>query len=327
MRHQRQAEMESGDTATIDATVVVPVCNSPDGIRVTLNALVRQAYPKQAYEVIVVDNRSSDETPHVVEEYVTAYEGLVRLYYQDEIQSSYAARNTGIEHARGQIIAFVDADMWMDEDWLAAVVKYMVNTQAQYMGCGVVIKSEKDTLASLYDKVTGFPIEEYIRRHHFATTACLTVTRDLVNRIGVFRPLLVSGGDNEFGNRAHSCGVELHYASHIVLYHPARASLMSLVKKAFRIGRGRGQLGSQLHVPYSKRAYEVFRMILPPDPRSFGHSLASYEQNAGYHLGLLASLRLYLLRMLLKWIGLIGYLRATQIPMVIRGFYHTGNDS
>jgi glycosyltransferase involved in cell wall biosynthesis len=291
----------------IEISVVVPVYNSPNGVRVTLEALVKQDYPRDAFEIIVVDNRSSDETPHVVEEYVKAYEGLVRLYHQNDVQSSYAARNTGIEHARGQIIAFVDADMWMDENWLAAVVTRMADTRAEYMGCHVIIVSEKVSLAALYDTITGFPMQHYIEQLHFAGAGCLTVTRDLLRRIGTFNQSLTSGGDKEFGNRAFAHGVVLHYAPDIVLYHPARTALTSLVKKAFRIGHGRGQLGSQLHVPYSKRAYEVFRMILPPDPRPLRRRLQSYQIQLDRRISALTSLRLYLIGTVLKWSGSCGY--------------------
>ena len=85
-------------------SVIVPVYNDPEGIRDCLTALSEQSYPDDRYEVIVVDNGSTDSTRSVISEFPVTFR------IEDEIQGSYAARNTGIANAHGDVFGFVDAD-------------------------------------------------------------------------------------------------------------------------------------------------------------------------------------------------------------------------
>jgi len=102
-------------------SVVVPVFNDPEGIKTTLESLLAQNYPPSLYEVIVVDNNSSDSTNLVVKEFEDRYPTRVKLLVERDIQGPSAARNKGISASRGEIIAFIDADMWADNNWLSSI--------------------------------------------------------------------------------------------------------------------------------------------------------------------------------------------------------------
>ena len=73
-----------------------------------LASLVEQDFPKEQYEIIVADNRSTDKSLDVAQEYTKNYPYLVKYVIEDKIQSSYAARNKGINTAKGSILAFTD---------------------------------------------------------------------------------------------------------------------------------------------------------------------------------------------------------------------------
>ena len=118
-------------------SVVIPVYNDSEGIRTTLESLTAQTYPTNAYEVLVVDNGSADDTREVVQEYCERYPGLVSLLVEDEIQSSYAARNRGIERACGSLVAFIDADMTVEPTWAESVVASRREHGWDYMGCRI----------------------------------------------------------------------------------------------------------------------------------------------------------------------------------------------
>lgn len=100
-------------------SVVVATHNRAHALGRVLESLLAQNVA-QAFEIIVVDNRSSDSTRSVVEEFVRSSSGIVR-YVREERPGAAAARNTGIEAARGAIIAFVDDDEFVWPDWLAAL--------------------------------------------------------------------------------------------------------------------------------------------------------------------------------------------------------------
>ena len=97
-------------------SVIVPVYNNQESIKKCIEALLRQDYPKSNYEVIVVNDGSSDGTADVV----TAYP--VR-YISQKNQGPAAARNRGAGEATGDIILFTDSDCVPDPDWIMEMVK------------------------------------------------------------------------------------------------------------------------------------------------------------------------------------------------------------
>ncbi len=220
-------------------SIVIPVYNDPEGITTTLDSLLTQS-TDQDYRISVVDNDSTDRTPNVVRSYD---DDRITLYHEREIQSSYAARNTGIRNTKAEILAFVDADMTVPEDWLESALHEFQTTDADYMGCNVELTQPDDpTIAARYDRHTGFPIQQYIAHQQFAPTCCLFVRHSVFEDVGLFDHRLISGGDKEFGNRVHEAGYDLHFAADVTMSHPTRNSLRAHIKKDRRVGRGLCQL-------------------------------------------------------------------------------------
>ncbi|AXR77193.1 glycosyltransferase [Natrarchaeobaculum sulfurireducens] len=221
------------------AAIVVPVYNDPDGIQTTLESLLTQT---TSHQIVVVDNDSTDLTPDIVRSYETDHDHLT-LLHETELQSSYAARNTGIRNTDSDLLAFVDADMTVPEDWLESALHTFQTTDADYMGCNVELTPpENPPLPARYDHHTGFPVQQYLESQHFAPTCCLFVRRAVFEDVGLFDHRLESGGDKEFGNRVHDAGYDLHFAEDVTMYHPTRNTLRAHAKKDRRVGRGLCQL-------------------------------------------------------------------------------------
>ena len=85
-------------------SVIIPVWNSPDLLAKCLAALAVQSYPRERYEVLVVDNGSTDSTAAVARNYP-----FVTLL-SEPVPGAYRARNRGLAAARGEYVAFTDAD-------------------------------------------------------------------------------------------------------------------------------------------------------------------------------------------------------------------------
>lgn len=218
-------------------SVIVPVYNDSRGISTTLETLVLQDYSSDRYEIIAVDNGSTDETPSVIRSFADEYP-VVQFVSETAIQGSYAARNAGIEQATGEILAFVDADMSVPSDWLT-VCSSLVSESRPYLACDVELYAEgRETLVGAYNRRTGFPVEQYLRTQRYAPTCCLLVHRSVVDAVGTFDERLESGGDSEFGNRVADAGFEQLFTDEVTLRHPVRSSLRALLKKEFRVGRG-----------------------------------------------------------------------------------------
>ncbi|WP_440765752.1 glycosyltransferase [Natronorubrum sp. DTA7] len=272
-------------------SVIVPVYNDPTGLRDTLDSLIEQTYPTDAHEVLVVDNGSTDETPAVAREVADDHERITVLV-EDEIQSSYAARNRGIEHAGGEILAFVDADMIAEEEWLADAVRAFERTDAEYMGCNVEMVPSEDggSLAERYNVRTGFPIDHFIENLGFAPTCCLLVHRSVIDDVGPFDSRLLSGGDREFGHRVRDSGRELQFAPEATIYHPTRSTADAILRKSRRVGRGVYQLRVFHPDRYDSAVPVALNPLpyLPPRPERVrnvdGWSDFSRREKVGFYL-------------------------------------------
>jgi glycosyltransferase involved in cell wall biosynthesis len=241
-------------------SVIIPVYNDPSGLKDTLDSLVEQNFPKDLFEIIVADNGSTDSTLSVVKSFTDRYPKLIKLVQEKNIQSSYAARNKGIKEARGSIITFIDANMTVEKEWLKKVLESLEKNKTACLVCNVEVVTEGKSVFALYDKMVSFPIEKYVKEKHFTPTGCLTIYKDIFNKIGLFDPNLISGGDHEFGNRLYKTGYKIRYEPDIVMKHPTRHSVKQIFAKAFRIGRG----FKQRDFYYSKRYKKKYNNILDP---------------------------------------------------------------
>jgi glycosyltransferase AglI len=295
------------DVGTAFISVIIPVYNDPDGIKDTLNSLVNQDYGVDNFEIIVVDNGSTDSTLSVINAYIERYPELIRLVIEDKIQSSYAARNKGIISSRGSIIAFIDSDMSVDGDWLKKIDQSLEEHHWDYLGCNVEIYYKKKSIYELYDKMKGFPVERYMNVTKFAPTCCLVVRKVLFDELGLFDSMLISSGDYEFGNRVFSSGHNMYFASDIIMNHPARSSLRQLLKKSFRIGRGQKQL-----LTYYPGRFDKFRRrlitpsnYLPIMPRNL--SISMRENKIWGQLGLRDKIKIYFITWISKLSNTFGF--------------------
>src|SRR3954453_8285551 len=93
-------------------SVVVPTSNRADYLEVALASLAAQDLESDAYEVIVIDDGSSDRTPAGIEA------AGARSVRRDEPQGPNAARNTGVREAGADLIAMIDDDVWAPPGWL-----------------------------------------------------------------------------------------------------------------------------------------------------------------------------------------------------------------
>lgn len=255
-------------------SVIVPVYNEPQGLKQTLVSLVQQKFPSGAYEIIVVDNGSSDHTFEEAVKYQQQYPDLVTALKEDVIQGSYAARNKGLGIAKGDIICFIDADMTVEPDYLSQVVKVFQSDQPDYLGCRVDLYTDKNTLAAKYNQLNGFNVEAYLKSDKFAPTCCLSVKKNIFDKVGLFDHRLESGGDFDFGQRVFKAGLRQQYAGHIVMKHPARWKYASLVKKSKRVARGIAQLYRYFPADYEEHYKKILKKkrFLPKNPKRIRRS-------------------------------------------------------
>ena len=101
----------------LEASVIIPTYNRAEILRCTLSSLAQQRYPRDRFEVIVVDDESTDHTAEVVREFQRAL-NLLYLYRGDSDHRVSRPRNLGIAKAQGEILLFLDSDMIVCPDYV-----------------------------------------------------------------------------------------------------------------------------------------------------------------------------------------------------------------
>lgn len=284
-------------------SVIVPVYNDPKGIHTTLHSLIKQT--TNNYNILPIDNNSTDNTDKVIDEFTTSHSNLIHSFEQADIQSSYAARNTGIEHASGDVLLFLDADMWVPETWIADMVSTLESNNYDYLGCNVqVVTDDRPNFWECYEQSFSFPVETYLEDKQFAPTCALAIRREVFDEVGLFDHRLESGGDKEFGQRVHRAGFNQGYAEDVTACHPARKSWKALRSKALRIGRGHTQ---RRH--YHRDLGDTHPLhpanYFPPSP------FRLRRRFSGQSVSILSLVGFYLLEYILKLTQSYGMLRET----------------
>ena len=124
-------------TQRLAATVVIATYNRARWLEGTLASLMRMEC-RQSWDVIVIDNNSTDDTPHVIAKYAAAGPVPVLPLFEPR-QGKSTALNTALAHARGDIIAFTDDDVDVDAQWLTTACDLLdANPEADYVGGPVI---------------------------------------------------------------------------------------------------------------------------------------------------------------------------------------------
>jgi glycosyltransferase involved in cell wall biosynthesis len=217
-------------------SVVVPGRDAAHTLPGVLRALAAQTVGRELYEVVVVDDDSSDATPSVVRR--SAVARLVRAPTHVGIAAS---RNMGVHAARGELIAFIDADCVPSESWLERGLALLDAGEADVLAGHIDVALPRASPAALADATHYYNQQRYVAEG-FGATGNLWVRREILERVGPFDEHLDRSEDYDFGRRAVAAGAHLVYAPDVVVRHPARGPL-ELARRSYRIGTDRGLQG------------------------------------------------------------------------------------
>ncbi|EWG99644.1 hypothetical protein Q427_23780 [Halomonas sp. BC04] len=205
--------------------------------------MAAQHYPQDRHEVLVVNNAPEEAAPASM-----AWPDNARLIVE-AAPGSYAARNRGISEARGEVLAFLDADCVPEPDWLESAMACMEAEGADLLAGHITLIYQRSRLtpAECFEKAFAFRQADNAAAG-VSVTANLIVRRKVIEAVGAFDDSLMSGGDFEWTRRATMAGFKLVYCPAAVVRHPARHSLASLVQKARRVSTGSMALHNETRV-------------------------------------------------------------------------------
>lgn len=192
-------------------SVIVPVYNSEQYIGTCIEALQNQAFPRDQYEIIVVNNNSTDKSAEVI----AGYTSVVSVH--EKKQGAYAARNKGVSISKGSILAFTDSDCAPRHDWLKRIYDSLCDPKTGLI-LGQSLFNGKSTglvLLGIYEKAKA----EYVyntdqNELYYGRTNNMAVRREIYEAQNGFTERL-RGGDCILVRRA----VDMH-SSEIAKYCP-----------------------------------------------------------------------------------------------------------
>ena len=228
-------------------SVIVPARNEARYIERCLYSLAAQDYPRERFEVLVVDGRSGDETPRIVTRF--AHESTIDLRLIDNPRRlPAAAMNIALDHARGDVIVRLDAHACAATDFLSRSVSAL---DAGASDCaGGVIASEGDTwfgraaalaMSSRFG-VGGAAFRTGAEPGAVDTVAFGAYRREVFARIGHFAEDIPHGEDDEFNYRLLDFAGTILLDPRIRTRYTVRGDIAGLWRQYFGYGRAKPEV-------------------------------------------------------------------------------------
>jgi succinoglycan biosynthesis protein ExoA len=231
-------------------TVVVPVRNEARFIARTIDQLVRQDYPGDRFEILVVDGRSTDETRSIAESLAAVHSNIRVLDNPRRLSS--AARNIGVRQARGDFIVVVDGHCELESrDYLQSVADAFRRSGADCLGRPQPLDV---TGASALQKAIAAARSSWLGHHpdsfiysaaeQFvpAKSVAVAYRRTVFDRVGEFDEGFDACEDVELNHRIDRAGLRCLFTPAVQVRYFPRSSLRGLFHQMARYGRGRVRL-------------------------------------------------------------------------------------
>ena len=236
------------DDHEVVASVIMPVYNCAATIAAQFDAL-RGQDTDVSWEIVVVDDGSTDDTVSLIESYRQTMPGL-RLTRAPQRRGIAYARNVGVANARGRILLFCDADDIVAPGWLAAMIRalgrhdFVVGrVEVGALNSGV---TEKYGNNGLRDSLLNFL--------PYAIGCNLGITRRAFESVGGFSTRYRRCSDVELSWRLQLAGYSLHEVPEAEIYYRYRTTAWSHWKAAFAFSQAHTALYKDFAVHGAKRS-------------------------------------------------------------------------
>ena len=213
-------------------SVIIPAYNEEENIGNCLHALMNQDFSREKYEVIVIDDGSTDNTPHIVD----SFPG-VRLLRQKN-QGPAKARNWGAWEAKGEFILFTDADCVPHENWITEIMKSF-EENADIIAVKGSFETRQTKLISRFAQIEYLDKDDKLKKEpyiDFVGTDSAGYRSEVFLQAGGFDTVFpqASAEDVELSYRLANQGYKIIFNPRAKVYHLHAESLMDYWKKKYK---------------------------------------------------------------------------------------------
>lgn len=228
-----------------DISVIVCTYNRADWLGIAVESLTKLETKDFTYEILVVDNASTDNTKDVVMQAKQEYTCDIRYVREDEPGVSFA-RNRGLQESEATWIAFFDDDEIAPKEWLLELMKAAQKHDVKCVGGGVILKFDQghDRVLRPWVRVL-LGCTENMKGQMYGgkrvpTTGNMLIHTEIFEKIGMFRTDLVEGGeDTDVYHRMQNEGYQAYFSPEAWVHHqipPFRIEPKYLCSTATRMG-------------------------------------------------------------------------------------------
>jgi glycosyltransferase involved in cell wall biosynthesis len=261
----------------LDYSIVIPTYKRPAQLARCLAAIESLDFPRDRFEVLVVDDGSDDPPTELIAALGQSLD--IRLVCARH-GGPASARNTGARLARGRYLVFTDDDCAPHRDWLAAIDRWTSASDGTVAFGGQTVNLLADNVyATASQSIVEF-LYHYFGDHptsrRFFTTNNLVVPRDQFMEIDGFDEgfELAAGEDRDLCERWRSSGRELQYAPDVLVDHAHRLTFTRFNRQHFNYGRG----AFDLHKSRARRGDGSLRI----EPARFYYQLVTYPMRRAH---------------------------------------------
>ena len=258
-------------------SIVIPTYNRPERLSDCLKSLTQLEYPRDCFEVVLVDDGSKMSLESVVEPFKHQLE--ITLLKQKNAGPA-TARNTGAKQAKGEFLAFTDDDCKPAKDWLKTLAANFANKHNCLIGGKTINILADNPFSTASQELINYLYRYYNnnpQKANFFVSNNIAVSTKLFHNIGGFDRNFprAAAEDREFCDRWLQYGNKMVYAPEVQVYHAHKLTLSSYWKQHFFYGRG----AFCFHQLRAKRAHREIKV----EPISFYVNLLKYPLSQPTH--------------------------------------------
>ena len=206
-------DADSLNAATVSVSVIIPTLNEEKMIGKCLESLAESHYPRDRFEVIVVDNGSRDHTLEIARSFSTRLR--MTILQQAGVNIS-GLRNLGAAAAKGDVLAFVDADCSIPANWIENATRHLASDDAGVIGGDYEIPKNSSWVARVWFEIAYATKDGEVT---FVPSGNMLMKSSTFRQIGGFNDTLKTSEDCELCFRAREAGFPVRLIREIAVIH------------------------------------------------------------------------------------------------------------
>lgn len=240
-------------------SIIIPTYNRAEKLKRCLKSILSLRYRSDWYEIIIVDDASTDRTKGVIKEFSDWYKNI-SLISNKKNRGPASSRNKGVKNSKGEIIVFIDDDCIPQKGWFKEIEKSHKRYKHELAIGGKTESLDKTKNISIF---RDFQRKYCMKRNsihkkhlYYLPTDNISYKREVFKKVGYFNESLRYSEDIEFNMRLSKINKPVKYNKDMIVYHEHEKTIRDFIKRSYQYGR---------YIPLIKKEHPELRLIAPLD--------------------------------------------------------------